>query len=161
MFFSQCPPVLAKVQLWFFKSIQIPWYFRTSSYLFTVFSTTALELVHKFTFLKCFHSTLFGDRWFPEGKKQSQLMVVRNICGWRWKQRQNENKECLLQPAPTNSPLSLCWLQRAFSDGVASRQGTSLKTTKSVYVDIIFFWKLPEEEPCEASFKKTMGKLGW
>lgn len=111
------------------------------------------KYVHKFAFLSAPILLCFVIDNFLGQEKASAQGVVRNIWGWTWKTTEKLKQEFCLKSAPTSKPLSSYWLQRAFSDLVVNRQGTFLKTTKSVYVDIIFFWKLPEVEPCKVFLK--------
>ena len=107
------------------------------------------------------HSSLFRDGQFPEARNESAQGVGDTDEGGDEEQQQNENKDFVwTQPPPTATlPVPA---QRAVSAGVLSGQGTSFKTTESVYGDIIFFWELPEVESCEAFLKSCPKPLpGW
>lgn len=98
------------------------------------------RLGHNFTFLEFSCSSLVGDRPpFPGGKKKSQLRAVRNIWGWSRKQQQNENKNGVCSQLPPTT-LSACAVYKELSRWSGEQAGTSLKATKSVDVDFIFFF---------------------
>lgn len=110
------------------------------------------KYVHKFTSVKCSPSSLFCDRQFPGAINRVCAGCGEKHVGVEMENNSKMKTGILSETSPTSNPLSLCWLQRAFSDGAVRRQGM-------VYVDSVFFSKLPEVEPGEVLLESSEGSF--